>query len=211
MTAGEKRADGICKSWGCTNMVPPLKNGKKSQRHYCASECRIANDIRCGMGIRWQVKKRDAGVCARCGLDTERLEHALTHADRSINLDRLDRIEKCQDLGVPFDEGRPMYPTDQWKLPKLVSSEVWELLGFKGYTFDPKWEADHIVPVIERPASEPPCGLDGFRTLCVPCHRFVTAELRQRMAKRQRCHVCGRRKKKATKLTRRSCLCAEAE
>ncbi|MCU1230612.1 MAG: endonuclease [Acidobacteria bacterium] len=38
------------------------------------------------------------------------------------------------------------------------------------------WEADHIVPVVEGGDSN----LDNIRTLCVTCHRNVTAELRER-------------------------------
>ena len=38
------------------------------------------------------------------------------------------------------------------------------------------WEADHIVPVVEGGDS---C-LENMRTLCIPCHRGVTVELRLR-------------------------------
>lgn len=38
------------------------------------------------------------------------------------------------------------------------------------------WEADHIVPVVEGGDSN----LENIRTLCIPCHRKVTAELRVR-------------------------------
>ncbi len=38
------------------------------------------------------------------------------------------------------------------------------------------WEADHILPVVEGGDSN----LENMRTLCIPCHRGVTAELRQR-------------------------------
>jgi 5-methylcytosine-specific restriction protein A len=38
------------------------------------------------------------------------------------------------------------------------------------------WEADHVVPVVEGGDSN----LDNVRTLCIPCHRNVTAELRLR-------------------------------
>lgn len=41
------------------------------------------------------------------------------------------------------------------------------------------WDADHIVPVIEGGGE---CGLDNIRTLCIPCHKKATAELRARMA-----------------------------
>lgn len=42
-----------------------------------------------------------------------------------------------------------------------------------------KWEMDHIVPVVEGGGQ---CGLDNLRTLCIPCHRKVTRELRARLA-----------------------------
>lgn len=44
---------------------------------------------------------------------------------------------------------------------------------------DPKWEADHIVPVVEGGGG---CGLEGYRTLCRPCHVQVTRELRARLS-----------------------------
>lgn len=45
------------------------------------------------------------------------------------------------------------------------------------------WDADHITPVIEGGGE---CGLDNYRTLCLPCHREVTKELRGRIASRNR-------------------------
>jgi 5-methylcytosine-specific restriction endonuclease McrA len=42
------------------------------------------------------------------------------------------------------------------------------------------WDADHILPVAEGGGQ---CDLDNLRTLCVPCHREVTAQLRQRLAR----------------------------
>jgi 5-methylcytosine-specific restriction protein A len=44
------------------------------------------------------------------------------------------------------------------------------------------WDADHIVPVIEGGGE---CGIDNFRTLCIPCHKAETAALRKRMARRR--------------------------
>lgn len=38
------------------------------------------------------------------------------------------------------------------------------------------WEADHILSVVEGGDSN----LDNIRTLCIPCHRSVTKELRAR-------------------------------
>ena len=45
------------------------------------------------------------------------------------------------------------------------------------------WDADHILPVAEGGGQ---CDLENLRTLCLPCHREATAELRQRLGVRQR-------------------------
>ena len=46
-----------------------------------------------------------------------------------------------------------------------------------------RWEMDHIVPVCEGGGL---CGLDGYRTLCIPCHKTETAELAARRAEARR-------------------------
>lgn len=38
------------------------------------------------------------------------------------------------------------------------------------------WDADHIVPVSLNGGE---CGLEGYRTLCIPCHKDVTRELQK--------------------------------
>ena len=42
------------------------------------------------------------------------------------------------------------------------------------------WDADHIVPVIEGGGE---CDLGNIRTLCLNCHRQVTAELQKKRTK----------------------------
>jgi len=42
------------------------------------------------------------------------------------------------------------------------------------------WQADHINPVAEGGGE---CGLENYRTLCVPCHRDVTRQLMSRLKK----------------------------
>lgn len=39
------------------------------------------------------------------------------------------------------------------------------------------WDADHIVPVVEGGGE---CDLSNIRTLCLRCHRAMTAALRAR-------------------------------
>ena len=43
------------------------------------------------------------------------------------------------------------------------------------------WDADHILPVVLGGGE---CDLGNMRTLCLKCHRAVTAELRLRLASR---------------------------
>ena len=40
------------------------------------------------------------------------------------------------------------------------------------------WDADHVLPVAEGGGE---CDLENLRTLCLCCHREVTAELRRRL------------------------------
>jgi 5-methylcytosine-specific restriction endonuclease McrA len=44
------------------------------------------------------------------------------------------------------------------------------------------WDADHIVPVAEGGGE---CDLGNVRTLCLHCHRVVTATLRERLRRRR--------------------------
>ena len=45
------------------------------------------------------------------------------------------------------------------------------------------WHADHIVPVVRGGGQ---CGLDNYRTLCVPCHKAETARLARERAEERR-------------------------
>ena len=42
------------------------------------------------------------------------------------------------------------------------------------------WDADHILPVAEGGGQ---CDLENLRTLCLPCHREATADLRRRLSR----------------------------
>ena len=44
------------------------------------------------------------------------------------------------------------------------------------------WDADHIVPVVQGGGE---CALENMRTLCIPCHKRATAELRQSLKDQQ--------------------------
>lgn len=51
--------------------------------------------------------------------------------------------------------------------------------GLKKVSRKSLWDADHILAVAEGGGE---CDLDNLRTLCLICHRAVTAELRKRLA-----------------------------
>lgn len=48
------------------------------------------------------------------------------------------------------------------------------------------WDADHIVPVAEGGGQ---CDLSNMRTLCLKCHRAVTAALRKRLIRSGRVNL----------------------
>jgi len=100
------------------------------------------------------LKKRDRGHCALCGCDTERIR-------RIVNLLR------------------------RWREFSAVRDYIRHLKerGFNTGLFSVRrlWQADHIVPVCEGGGL---CRAEGFRTLCMPCHKRVTAELAARRKKK---------------------------
>ena len=60
---------------------------------------------------------------------------------------------------------------------KLKALAAW---GVKPRARQSLWDADHIMPVVEGGGE---CALENLRTLCLLCHRKVTAELRLRRRK----------------------------
>ncbi len=60
-----------------------------------------------------------------------------------------------------------------------VRSEMLEMWGLASVRARRSlWDADHILPVAEGGGQ---CDLENLRTLCLPCHREVTADLRRRL------------------------------
>ncbi len=57
-------------------------------------------------------------------------------------------------------------------------AELLAVWGLKRLGRKSLWDADHILPVAEGGGE---CDLDNLRTLCLHCHRVVTAALRERL------------------------------
>jgi len=64
-----------------------------------------------------------------------------------------------------------------WNFPE--SRKHWGPWQMNNYTF---WEADHIVPIYQGGGV---CGLDNYRTLCVPCHKNNHKTINRNAIKRE--------------------------
>lgn len=121
----------------------------KGRPYNCSEQCSEAWRLKTTPSyMRYRIHQRDNGVCALCGVDTDRLQ------DQHQKLRGPEREEFRKAHGIP-----PGREIGDW------------------------WDADHITPVIEGGGE---CGLENYRTLCIPCHQKQTAELRGRMAQRKR-------------------------
>lgn len=109
--------------------------------------------------VRQKVFARDHGVCAACGVDTERLKEALL---RLYDEDSKQAEDNATLLGFNL-----------W-----VRTTRWGGLDCRSL-----WQADHILSVVEDGGL---CGLPGYQTLCEPCHARKTAALAGKRAKERR-------------------------
>ncbi len=106
-------------------------------------------------------------MCALCGRDTTSLTEIYRWA--KVHYDELFAcLASLKAWGGPWFERRVYGHFFHEDLARLI-----------GVTrTGTAWEMDHIVPVIEGGGG---CGLENLRTLCIPCHRSVTRELKRRL------------------------------
>jgi 5-methylcytosine-specific restriction protein A len=140
---------------------------KSPRRSWCSQNCTDAFMERSPGPASRRVYKRDKGVCAICGRDT----------DRMMNLFRMIRRQSKDDRwGPPKIEVLDA-------LKELVSH--WQSLGFncrvgRAWTeVSHLWEADHIIPVVEGGGC---CRIDNLRTACMACHKAESKKLAARLA-----------------------------
>lgn len=134
---------GLCRQCG--------KEVSKGSRTFCSQACIDRWKIKTSPShVRVLLYRRDKGVCALCGLDTDQWAAEL----------RLEwaRIQREKDVSAyrAFRDANTLF--------------------FRRTSY---WDADHIVPVVEGGGE---CDLDNYRTLCIPCHKQVTAQLAARRA-----------------------------
>jgi 5-methylcytosine-specific restriction protein A len=137
--------------------------------------------------LRNKVEARDHGVCALCHVDTEWLKAQIWpklpmapvinqgwgtgEQGLQVAAAARDAAAEWQDQILDFARRVAARGILQNKFP-------WT---FKADRFKDFWEMDHILPVVEGGGCT---GLENLRTLCLGCHRSVTADLKGRLARK---------------------------
>jgi hypothetical protein len=155
--------------------------------------------------IRQQLKKRDKGICAACGCDSEAEFRSWQAARKEAT--RLFRwLESREELRMAFsglrEHGNDWHRVStaaMWpdclkdgkicykKIAAKQDAEITRLMGphRDGWTSGrvSAWDADHILEVVNGGGL---CGLENYQTLCHPCHKAKTAKLAADLAVKRR-------------------------
>jgi len=108
---------------------------------------------------RTMIFKRDHGICAECGMDAAQLERIFEFANHSY------MTEKSNQRWSQWHWRRTWVRfglSDGFLIP----------LGFTPY--QSLWQVDHIIELADGGSHEP----YNCQTLCVPCHKGKTANMR---------------------------------
>jgi 5-methylcytosine-specific restriction protein A len=165
-------------SW-CGEPVP------KGRRHWCSEACvnnfNVANNT---ASTRWALEKRDHGVCALCGQNTKDPE--LLDAKKRVQKARLEaglcRIHHNNEYKRLRPDPAPGETAAYWsgRYRQRRPCRCFFCVLYRELEQLTAWEADHIVPVAEGGGQ---CSLNGYRTLCLGCHKAETRKLRKRLAR----------------------------
>lgn len=154
----------------CSRPCPGRRTGWCSDA--CVREWKIQSDP--GYA-RWEVFRRDHGVCAGCGVDT------VAQVDDLVRRYRDVRVWHWETKGYARDPGVEVERRYAELLAELRALKVPPHRYFHR-TSAGLWDADHIVPVAEGGGG---CGLDNYRTLCLRCHYHETRKLKRRLSRRR--------------------------
>ena len=152
----------------CGREVPTPRNT------FCSSACVESWKIRSQPSyVRHLLYKRDAAVCAICGISCKLLVRELEKLD--------DYFQAHQYKGGWGWDYENRIRTNQRLMAKLTELCI-SVRRYRNRKDWGIWDADHIKPVSEGGGE---CGLDNYRTLCCRCHKAETAELRKRLRERR--------------------------
>lgn len=152
------------------------------------------------------VEERDKGVCTHCGLDTIAFHEICWGScpvwppddfqiavgmgyENQYSHDGHYRYRVRKEVEDALAIARFTHAREVEIVWRANQEELQRLAIAMGFTDSSRrwWEADHIVPVVEGGGG---CGPDGYRTLCLPCHRKETAALHRRLKKKNRTPCC---------------------
>ena len=135
------------------------------RRKYCSPECSDEVGLRCGYGVRWKLKDRDKGICARCGRDCVALEKALS---------------VIKDMGMPLAG----WAYRGWRAKEKKASHLASALGITPEQVKKSlWDAHHKKAVADGGGA---CGLDNLETVCIWCHKKESANQKANAAQARR-------------------------
>lgn len=175
----------------------------KPKRNWCSQKCIDDALIESrGSAARQAVFERDHGICSDCGFNAviwqgrldaaRRLDMALIRLECSLCGTELPtdafaypKTLRCPEDGGSYRCSRYIHHR-QAVINELVTNHRFIAKTLGRFLLDGSvhlWEADHIVPVVEGGGG---CGLEGYRTLCVPCHKTHTAALARRSIHRRK-------------------------
>ncbi len=133
----------------------------KGRRTFYSEACVEAWRLKTDPGfVRDKVWQRDHGICARCGLDTE------------------EEQKRLQGLWVAWRNS-------DYRGRRVAHEALQQALQPYGLDTPCRslWEAHHVKPVSEGGGE---CGLDGYETLCLKCHKRETREWHRAKARERR-------------------------
>ena len=126
-----------------------------NRRTFCSAPCVHEHKLRSSIDyMKNQVFERDAGLCALCNLDCGAL------------------LRSTQSLAAAEGEEKAIQALIEKGFNPFRAAQAVQ----KGAAL---WDADHIVAVSQGGGG---CGLSGMRTLCAPCHKGQTRDLRRALA-----------------------------
>ena len=159
----------------CRNCQQPVPKGRRT---FCGQQCVDEALIRSNPGwARAAIERRDHGICATCGRDSN--ADYRVHQQASKEAARCaDRLAHAARYDQEWIDGRwqtrpfPFTPQQTRQMRRALLERL--APPNPGWTDGRTtgWDADHITPVEHGGGS---CGIENLQTLCHPCHKAKTA------------------------------------